>query len=494
MLRPMQGTWILPFFCAGLLTAQQAESSLLKPPPLSPEEQQNRATPTVRAVQKAAPSVVNVYVHKGTGIRTDTPFGDVGARFALEGQGSGVIIDQSGLTLTNWHVVASALDKTGRQSPTSKVELTLVDGRKFVARVLSVVESEDLALLHAEVPEGEKIQPVVIGDSDSLLRGEPTIAIGNPFGLDSSVSVGVLSAVNRTVTVMGPDKRPRSYKGLLQTDAAINPGNSGGALIDINGRLIGINNAKRSDIEGVGYAIPVTTVRRVFREQLLSGDRLRGVFVGIAFAEDGAATQIATLEPNGPAARAGLVVGDTLIAVDGKPVASGLDFARLLLSARAGTPFAVRYSRGGTEADATIEPWSHAQWSLARRTGLHLETLALQDAGEDLRKATLAMHREHTGDEQSEPTQWLERTMRVVTVLQPGESPDEGPQPGDLLLAVEVVVPGPSFDTMSLVTFDTEDLADETLKRLVDEKKTTAKFWLYRDGKIRIVRHTLRKF
>src|SRR5262249_7498359 len=154
------------------------------------------------------------------------------------GQGSGVILDESGLVITNWHVI-SFLER----DDAFKINVKLRSGKSYFADLLSSSAEWDLALLQLQLPQGEKVKPITLGDSDSLMIGEDVLAIGNPQGNANTVSKGILSATSRSIEVMAPDGRRRSYSGLLQTDAAINPGNSGGALLDITGRLIGINNA-----------------------------------------------------------------------------------------------------------------------------------------------------------------------------------------------------------------------------------------------------------
>src|SRR5262249_34685839 len=151
-----------------------------------------------------------------------------------DGQGSGVILDDSGLVITNCHVVWQAL-----QNNRFLLEARLKDNRQFLLRVLSTSRDDDLALLQLELPATERVQPIVLGDSSTLMIGETTIAIGNPQGNANSVTSGVLSAEDRSISARAPDGGVLSFTGLLQTDAAINPGNSGGALLDITGKLIG---------------------------------------------------------------------------------------------------------------------------------------------------------------------------------------------------------------------------------------------------------------
>ena len=193
--------------------------------------------------------------------------------------------------------MASATEESGEQKLDHRVEITLNDETAYNATVLSTDKTHDLALLKIEIPDGAQLHAVEIGDSDGLLLGESVIAIGNPFGQANSVTMGILSAVGREVRVPTPDGLSRTYKNLLQIDAAINPGNSGGALIDINGKLIGINNAGSKIISGISFAIPVSTVRTVFMDTLVSIDRVRGVYVGVGVRDEDAGVMIVEVEP-----------------------------------------------------------------------------------------------------------------------------------------------------------------------------------------------------
>ena len=222
-----------------------------------------RMTPVVRAVQKAADSVVNVDIvgqQRPAAVRFGTD------QRQVTGQGSGVILDEQGLLITNWHVVLPIL-----QNPDSfGVEVRLRDGRKFRGQVLSHSAADDLALIQLDLPKETLLVPAEIADSEDLMVGETVIAIGNPRGQANTVTQGVLSAIDREITVRAPDGQSRTYQHLLQTDAAINQGNSGGALLDITGRLIGINNAMAYGVENMGFAIPVNRMREVFEDTLIT--------------------------------------------------------------------------------------------------------------------------------------------------------------------------------------------------------------------------------
>ncbi|MFN6192818.1 MAG: S1C family serine protease, partial [Planctomycetota bacterium] len=254
-----------------------------------------RTTPVVRAVQRAADSVVSIYLQSN-----NLPNGGSRGEPRTEGQGSGVILDESGLVITNWHVIAPVV-LGNRGAAELDVEVRLRDGRTRPARVLSSSAKRDLALLQIRRDKDDAFKPAEIGRSDSLMVGETVIAIGNPQGQANTVTSGVLSAVDRSIRVRTPDGELREYTGLLQTDAAINQGNSGGALLDITGRLVGINNAMAMGAENIGFAIPMDMVRGEFQRELLQSN-------SFAAAEDAAWLGLEVLD------RDGAVVSDKVVA------------------------------------------------------------------------------------------------------------------------------------------------------------------------------------
>lgn len=327
-----------------------------------------RMTPVVRAVQKAADSVVSIYLNVNQG----APNSRGGRQDKTEGQGSGVILDDTGFVITNWHVVAAALG-----DDRYVVQVRLKDGRQKQARVLSSSPNHDLALLQLALEPGERVAPVAIGRSADLMVGETVVAIGNPQGHANTVTSGVLSATGRSIRVQGPDGSLREYSGLLQTDAAINQGNSGGALLDITGRLIGINNAMAMGAENIGFAIPVDTMREAFETELLSSGSFAAAadapWLGLDVEEQQGRVLVRRIVPGGPAADAGIEAGDLLLEAGGEPVASRLDFARRLLAAQMDRPFDLRLQRRGKAVTAALKPWTRAIGAIVGRTGLVLE-------------------------------------------------------------------------------------------------------------------------
>jgi serine protease Do len=280
------------------------------------DERAARVTPVVLAVGRAAPAVVSIK----TGRKAVGDWYFQTQRDVTDGQGSGVIVDPDGLVITNWHVIWNA-----RNEPNFFVKVALNDGSELDAEVLHESPEDDLALLRIRNAGSRTFTPVVMGSSKDLMIGETVIAIGNPRGQANSVTVGVLSATGRDIAVPWPNSREvHRFTNLLQTDAAINPGNSGGALLDITGKLIGINNALRSDSIGINFAIPVDRVHEVFHGQLLAIDGSSKLWLGMGVepASDDNGIRVQSIEDHGPAREAGLREGDRIVSVAGTPVRS----------------------------------------------------------------------------------------------------------------------------------------------------------------------------
>ena len=289
---------------------------------------------TVAAVERVMPSVVNIATSQLVR-QYDDPYEVLRRRFyglpprtdvkEKYNVGSGVIIDDVGdeaYILTNLHVVNGA----------NRVQVQLMDGRIYDAEQLLGTSLRDLALLRIVRKPGEKsFTPIRFAQDDDLLLGETVITAGNPFGLGGSVSRGILSSKNRRL-VPGGDK-PLGYEDWLQTDADINPGNSGGPLVNLRGELIGINVAVYNEGEGkgTGFAIPVKQISAAlsdffsleFYSTLHFGARIRGTTMPLTVRE---------VQPNGPADKAGLRVGQQIVEVNGKPVKSLVQFCKLVAS------------------------------------------------------------------------------------------------------------------------------------------------------------------
>jgi serine protease Do len=342
-----------------------------------------RTTPVVRAVQRAADSVVSIYLQNQL----------AGREPRTEGQGSGVILDASGLVITNWHVVAPiVLGGNGLE-----VEVKLRDGRSRPARVLSSSAKRDLALLQLRLQADDTVKPVEIGRSGDLMVGETVVAIGNPQGHANTVTSGVLSAIDRSIRVRTPDGEVREYTGLLQTDAAINQGNSGGALLDITGRLVGINSAMAMGAENIGFAIPMDTVRGEFQRELLQSGSFAAAedaaWLGMEVADRDGAVVVDKVIAGGPAAAAGVQAGDALARVGDADIRSSIDYLRQVFDARADAPLALLLRRAGRDVRATAKPLTRTQWLLQTAIGAMASQVDVEEDREFVRKATLAFYR-----------------------------------------------------------------------------------------------------
>ncbi|MBO9997881.1 MAG: trypsin-like peptidase domain-containing protein [Cyanobacteria bacterium SID2] len=267
------------------------------------------------------------------------------------GQGSGFIIDGNGTVLTNAHVVNQA----------DRVTVKLKDGREFEGQVMGVDALTDLAVVKIEA--GNTSLPIApLGDSDRVQVGDWAIAVGNPLGLDNTVTLGIVSTLNRSSAQVGiPDKR----LDFIQTDAAINPGNSGGPLLNERGEVIGVNTAIRADANGIGFAIPINTVKEV-KDQLARGENIAHPFIGIQMItltpeiarENNRNPNAAFLVPEregvlvmrvlaqSPAEAAGLRRSDVIIRIDGQSVTSADQLQRLVENSKIGQVLRLEVVRG----------------------------------------------------------------------------------------------------------------------------------------------------
>jgi S1-C subfamily serine protease len=283
-----------------------------------------------------------------------------------EGSGSGCVLDQEGHILTNHHVIDGA----------QEIQVTLWDGTAYDALVVGADPNNDIAVLKIDAP-ARSLFPVQLGDSSRLLVGQQAFAIGNPFGLERTLTRGIISSLNRTLR----SRSGRLIKSIIQIDAAINPGNSGGPLLDSSGKMIGMNTAIASatgQSAGVGFAISSATIARIV-PQLLEHGRVIRAEIGIGqVVQTGKGLLIATLVPGGAAERAGLqgfrIVreqrrqggfiyerrrvdrsqADLIIAVDGKPVATADELLALIENHKPGEKVIVKVIRGGREVDVPV--------------------------------------------------------------------------------------------------------------------------------------------
>ena len=280
-----------------------------------------------------------VFVRART-LRTDpTPFDVLGTTAPSEATGSGFVIDEDGLILTNAHVVAAATD----------VRITLSGGHTVVAKPLGKDLDTDLALLRVD-PDGLDLKPLELGDSATVQVGDPTVAIGNPFGLERTLTTGVVSALQRRLTA------PSGFTidNVIQTDAALNPGNSGGPLLDAAGRVIGINSQiatgggdSAGGSVGIGFAVPVNTAKDVISQLEAGGSRRARVPRHPGAHAATAACSSSAVEPGSPAAAAGMHDADLLSSLDGRSVRTMADVSAILERHAPGDEVAVEVRTAG---------------------------------------------------------------------------------------------------------------------------------------------------
>lgn len=328
-------------------TAQVSPAPPLQAPPSAAVARSGRHASLADMVEAVGPSVVQIDA-KGEARAIETPFGYM-RQPAREAMGSGFIVDESGIVMTNNHVIDGA----------STVRVKLSDGSIREGRVLGRDEKTDLAVLRIE--GGGSFKAVQWGNSDHVRVGENVFAMGSPFGLGNTVTAGIVSARGREIGA-GP------YDDFLQVDAAINSGNSGGPLFDSSGRVIGVNTAIFSPSGGnvgIGFAIPSQIARHVAKQIAANGAVSRG-HIGVGLQElsptiasalglkstDGAL--VASVQPTGPAAASGLRRGDVVRKFDGKAIEDSRDFAREVARARAGTSVPIRVVRDGREVQLNL--------------------------------------------------------------------------------------------------------------------------------------------
>lgn len=274
--------------------------------------------------------------------------------------GSGMIIDPAGYILTNNHVVEDATRLTVRLMP----EAGLGEAAEFPATVVGTDPRTDTAVI--KIDAGRPLPTVEFGDSDAIRVGEWVVAVGSPFGLQASVTLGIVSAVGRNEHDIGINDPSKALFGLIQTDASINPGNSGGPLVDIEGKVIGINTAIMSPSGGnvgIGFAIPINSARRIAEQLIATGTVTRG-WLGVntvtldpaiakEFGLEGAA-QITDLKPGSPAEKAQLKPFDLITAVDGKPVKNSMDLTILIGESAPGSVVTLSVLREGEPIEVKV--------------------------------------------------------------------------------------------------------------------------------------------
>ncbi|MBL8397976.1 MAG: trypsin-like peptidase domain-containing protein [Candidatus Accumulibacter sp.] len=335
------------------------ESESVAPPVSSP-------TSYREAAKRALPSVVHIFTSQKVKTRrhplADDPilrhfFGDGGEgdNPATSGLGSGVIVSDNGYVLTNYHVIESA----------DQIEIALSDGRTLSARVVGNDPESDLAVLQIVQPNGKALNlpAITLGKMEQVAIGDVTLAIGNPFGVGQTVTMGIISALGRSHLGIN------TFENFIQTDAAINPGNSGGALVDGKGQLIGINTAiysRSGGSLGIGFAIPISIARNVMEQIIQNGSVTRG-WVGIEAQEitpdlaesfsltDASGALIAGVLRGSPADASGIKPGDILLSVDGRPVKDPQSMLDLIASQKPGDTVTFKLRRQNNLIESQVK-------------------------------------------------------------------------------------------------------------------------------------------
>ena len=309
---------------------------------------------TIALFRQVSPSVVYI-----TTLARQRDFFSLNIAEIPQGSGSGFIWDQEGHIITNFHVIQEA----------SRAKVTLADHSVWDAQLVGVAPDHDLAVLYIKAPKNQ-LRPLAIGTSADLEVGQSVFAIGNPFGLDQTLTTGIISALGREINAT----TGRTIAGVIQTDAAINPGNSGGPLLDSAGRLIGVNTAIFSpsgSSSGIGFAVPVDTVNRIVPQLIRQGEITRaglGVRIGddrvsrrlnlpgvlIIEVDKGSAAEAAGLRSTRVDAKGGVKLGDVIVAIDGERIETSNDLFNAMEKRAVGETVKVTVLRGETRLSTPV--------------------------------------------------------------------------------------------------------------------------------------------
>lgn len=396
-------------YVGGLLTFAFAFSGLAAALPASGKEiTPERLSPLVRAVQQASPSVVNIQ-----GQKTVTDPGPAHDSRQVNGMGTGVVIDPRGYILTNHHVVDGV----------RQINVTFADRRRYVAKVVAFDPRTDLALIR--VRTSQLLPTITVGTSSDLMPAETVVAVGNAFGYEHTVTVGIVSALHRDVQV----SETQSYDDLIQTDASINPGNSGGPLLNIDGEMIGVNVAVRAGAQGIGFAIPVDSAMEV-AARLISIEENEKRWHGLTLRTDVEAGRVVVehVASGSPAAEYGFRSGDVVTRIGDLKTERRLDIERALLGTGS-EPLDASVERNGQPVSLQI-----AAAPLPGRRGGPATTLARQhsDAWDTL---GVELEQEPKSTFASKKSQY--RGGLRITDVRPGSPADrEGLVAGDILVGM----------------------------------------------------------
>jgi serine protease Do len=378
------------------------------------EPSARRMTDVVIAVRAARPAVVNIQGQKTVPAAVQAA-GTTEVPHQVNGMGTGVIIDERGYILTNYHVVADV----------HHIVVTLDDHRQFTAELIARDATADLAIV--KIPTTEQLPVISIGTSADLMEGEPVIAIGNAFGYEHTVTRGIVSALGRDVQVSDT----QTYDNLIQTDASINPGNSGGPLLNVDGQMIGLNVAVRAGAQGIGFAIPVDHAMEV-AARIMSVEQLQNKWHGLvtqAGDQPGSPLIVEDVEGSSPAATAGLKPGDAIRTVGHVAVTRPLDLERALLDCAAGEEVPVEVVRNGQTLTLDLALVNRLIGPIAAHDGL------AADSGKIWDLLGLELSEEPKATFTKRSTRYR-GGMRVLDVRPDGPAAQQGIEPGDILVGM----------------------------------------------------------
>jgi len=420
--------WLGPLWiCCLVLSARVAAASEL------------RETPIVKAVGRVRASVVNIRGEKTIPAAQATA---AEANRRVNGMGTGVIIDPRGYIVTNHHVVDGVRE----------ILVTTADAQRRIAKLIARDLETDLAIIKIEAVEPLPVIP--IGTSSDLMPGETVIAVGNAYGYEHTVTRGIVSALHRAVQVSDA----QFYDDLIQTDASINPGNSGGPLLNIDGEMIGVNVAVRAGAQGIGFAIPVDKVVAV-AASLLASCNVNKTWIGVASSNEAARPGMTggAVEPNSPAADAGLIPGDVITRIDSIDIQRPLDFQRAMLDREPGQRIELSVRRAGqlktlelALGEASVQTVSVAAKPVADQPAWDVLGVELKPiSSEEFRRNHQTRYR---------------GGLRVAAVRPDSPAAVQGIVPGDVLVGMHIwetvtldnvayILRRPDFQTLSPVKF-----------------------------------------
>jgi putative serine protease PepD len=313
--------------------------------PAQPASSTSTVDSLTELYKQDAPAVVDIRVESTASGDSSggLPFGNPGGSQKQEAEGTGFVVDTSGNILTAEHVVDKA----------DSIKVRFEDGSTEKATLVGSDKSTDTAVIHVEVP-ASKLHPLRLGDSSAAEPGQTVVAIGSPFGLPETLTAGIVSATNRTITA----PNGFSITGAIQTDAAINHGNSGGPLIDAaTNTVIGINDQIESDSNdnaGVGFSVPINAAKRV-AQTLIAGGTVKHAYLGVRIESVAKGARVTQVVAGSPAAKAGLKVGDVITAFDGKTISTADDLTAVVTAAKSGETVTVTVDRDGTTKHLSVQ-------------------------------------------------------------------------------------------------------------------------------------------